>query len=441
MTQLVDRQETQTWSLPRPDGADAPDRAATLAVAVSPPARSPFAPIEEAIKAFARGELILVADDENRENEGDLIMSAEHATTAQVAFMVRHTSGVLCVALPGERLDALDLPLMVPTESDSMGTAFTITVDAVGVGTGISAADRAMTVRVLASPETAPAELHRPGHIFPLRARPGGVLKRAGHTEAGVDLAKLAGVQPAALLAEVVNDDGSMARLPQLTRFAQEHGLLMISIADLIEYRRHQEKLVQRVSSARMPTAHGEFVAHVYESVVDGAEHVALVRGKIDPTMPILVRVHSECLTGDVFGSRRCDCGQQLDAAFEQIAKDGSGVVLYLRGHEGRGIGLAHKLRAYALQEQGLDTVEANLALGLPVDTREYGIGAQILTDLGVRRMRLMTNNPAKYVGLEGYGIEIEERVPLVVRPEAENLHYLQTKQDKLGHLLGLVNQ
>jgi 3,4-dihydroxy 2-butanone 4-phosphate synthase/GTP cyclohydrolase II len=320
-----------------------------------------------------------------------------------------------------------------------MGTAFTVSVDAQGVGTGISAEDRARTARALADPDTKPAALNRPGHIFPLRAREGGTLTRAGHTEAGVDLATLAGVQPAALLAEVVNDDGSMARLPDLERFAEEHGLLLTSIADLIAYRRHREKLVQRVSSARMPTSHGDFTAHVYESVVDEGQHLALVRGTIDPDVPVLVRVHSECLTGDVFGSRRCDCGQQLDAALDQIASAGAGVVLYLRGHEGRGIGLAHKLRAYALQEQGLDTVEANLALGLPVDTRDYGVGAQILADLGVRRMRLMTNNPAKYAGLDGYGLEITERTPLVIRPEPENLAYLRTKQDRLGHFLGLT--
>ncbi|MFN8635253.1 MAG: bifunctional 3,4-dihydroxy-2-butanone-4-phosphate synthase/GTP cyclohydrolase II [Chloroflexota bacterium] len=400
---------------------------------------SPFAPIEEVVAAFARGELVLVVDDEDRENEGDLIMAAQFATSAKVAFMVRHTSGVLCVPMSGERLDALDLPLMVAQNTESMRTAYTITVDAKGVGTGISAEDRALTVRTLANPTSVPSDLHRPGHIFPLRAREGGVLKRAGHTEAGVDLAKLAGLEPVALLAEVVNDDGTMARLPQLRRFAHKHGLLITSIADLIEYRRHREKLVTSVATTRMPTSHGDFVAHVYESLPDGEEHIALVRGVIDPDVPVLVRVHSECLTGDVFGSRRCDCGQQLDAALERIADEGVGVVLYLRGHEGRGIGLAHKLQAYALQEQGLDTVEANLALGLPVDTRNYGVGAQILADLGVRQMRLMTNNPAKYAGLDGYGLEIVERVPLVMPPDPENLRYLQVKQQKLGHLLDLA--
>jgi 3,4-dihydroxy 2-butanone 4-phosphate synthase/GTP cyclohydrolase II len=432
MAQVMARHATRMWPEDQTVASPWPKPAPRL---------SPFAPMDEVIAAFARGEIVAVVDDEDRENEGDLIVAAEYATLEQVAFMVRHTSGVLCVSMPGDRLDALDLPLMVPSESDSMGTAFTVSVDTQGVGTGISAADRALTARALADPTTTPAGLIRPGHIFPLRAREGGVLNRPGHTEAGVDLARLAGVQPAALLAEVTNDDGSMARLPDLQRFAREHGLLIASIADLITYRQQREKLVQRVSTARMPTSHGDFVTHVYESSVNGEQHLALIRGIIDTEAPILVRVHSECLTGDVFGSRRCDCGQQLDAALEQIASDGTGVVLYLRGHEGRGIGLAHKLRAYALQEQGLDTVDANLALGLPVDTRDYSVGAQILADLGVRRMRLMTNNPAKYAGLDGYGLEIAERTPLVVRPEAENLAYLRTKQDRLGHLLGLVTE
>jgi 3,4-dihydroxy 2-butanone 4-phosphate synthase/GTP cyclohydrolase II len=429
MVQVMARSATEVW----PQGVLSPSPA------WEEPAPSPFAPIEEVIAAFGRGELVLVVDDEDRENEGDLIMAAEFATPKQTAFMVRHTSGVLCVSMPGDRLDALDLPLMVQSHTETMGTAFTITVDATGTGTGISAEDRARTARVLADPATTPDALHRPGHIFPLRAREGGVLTRPGHTEAGVDLARLAGVQPAALLAEVVNDDGSMARLPDLERFAQEHGLLLTSIADLIAYRRRRETLVRRVSSARMPTAHGDFVAHVYESLLDGEQHLALVRGTIDPSRPVLARVHSECLTGDVFGSRRCDCGEQLDAALERIAREGGGVVVYLRGHEGRGIGLAHKLQAYALQEQGLDTVEANLALGLPVDTRSYGVGAQILADLGVGRLRLMTNNPAKCAELDGDRLELVERIPLVVRPVTENLRYLKTKQEKLGHTLQLA--
>jgi 3,4-dihydroxy 2-butanone 4-phosphate synthase/GTP cyclohydrolase II len=430
MAQVMARSATEVW----PE-----DQTVPFQLPAREPSPSPFAPVDEVVAAFARGEIVVVVDDEDRENEGDLIMAAEFATPARTAFMVRHTSGVLCVSMPGERLDALELPLMVQSHTEMMGTAFTISVDAKGVGTGISAEDRARTARVLADPTSTPDALHRPGHIFPLRARAGGVLARAGHTEAGVDLARLASVQPAALLAEVVNEDGSMARLPDLQIFAQEHGLLMTSIADLIEFRRHREKLVRPVSSARMPTAHGDFIAHVYESVLDGEQHLALVRGTVDPATPVLVRVHSECLTGDVFGSRRCDCGQQLDAALERIASEGAGVVLYLRGHEGRGIGLAHKLQAYALQEQGLDTVEANLALGLPVDTRNYGVGAQILADLGVGRLRLMTNNPAKYAGLEGYGLEIVERTPLVVHPGAENLRYLRTKQEKLGHLLEIA--
>ena len=429
MAQVMTRSATEVW----------PREVLSQSPAWEEPAPSPFAPIEEVVAAFGRGELVVVVDDEDRENEGDLIMAAEFATPKLTAFMVRHTSGVLCVSMPGERLDALDLPLMVQSHTETMGTAFTITVDARGVGTGISAEDRALTARVLADPTTTPDALHRPGHIFPLRAREGGVLIRPGHTEAGVDLARLAGVQPAALLAEVVNDDGSMARLPDLERFAREHGLLMTSIADLIAYRQRRETLVRHVSSARMPTAHGDFVAHVYESLLDGEQHLALVRGTIDPSRPVLARVHSECLTGDVFGSRRCDCGEQLDAALERIAREGSGVVVYLRGHEGRGIGLAHKLRAYALQEQGLDTVEANLALGLPVDMRSYGIGAQILADLGVGRLRLMTNNPDKCAELNGDRLEIVERIPLVVRPVAENLRYLQTKQEKLGHALQLA--
>jgi 3,4-dihydroxy 2-butanone 4-phosphate synthase/GTP cyclohydrolase II len=433
MTRVVDRRTAEAWSRITPEQQTVPNE--WLAENRD---RSPFSTTEQALAALARGELVVVVDDEDRENEGDLIMAAEHATAERTAFMVRHTSGVLCVAMTGERLDALDLPLMVAAQTDSMGTAFTVSVDARGVGTGISAVDRAFTVRTLADPSTEPGDLHRPGHVFPLRAREGGVLKRAGHTEAGVDLARLAGLQPAALLAEVVNDDGSMARLPDLARFSAAHGLVMISIADLIEYRQRREKLVRWVSTARMPTTHGAFTAHVYESTINGEQHIALVHGSIMPETPVLVRVHSECLTGDVFGSQRCDCGQQLDLALQQIVEDGAGVVLYLRGHEGRGIGIGHKLRAYALQEQGLDTVEANLALGLPVDLREYGVGAQILVDLGVHRLRLMTNNPSKYAGLDGYGLEIVERVPLIANPVGHSLRYLRTKQEKLGHLLGL---
>jgi len=399
----------------------------------------PFTKIENAVDAIKRGELVIVVDDADRENEGDLIMAAEKVTPEAIAFMIRHTSGVICQPLEGKRCDELQLPLMVANNTEMQRTAFTVSVDARhGTTTGISAADRAATVKALIDPATRPDDLARPGHIFPLRYREGGVLKRAGHTEAAVDLARLAGLFPSGVLAEVTNDDGTMARLPELERFAAEHGLQMISIADLIRYRRHREKLVRRVSEARIPTRYGDFTAYVFESILDGTEHLAFVRGEVAGTENVLVRVHSECLTGDVFGSMRCDCGVQLDSALERIAQEGRGVVLYLRGHEGRGIGLGHKLRAYSLQDQGRDTVEANVELGFPVDSREYGIGSQILVDLGVTTMRLMTNNPAKYGGLEGYGLEIVERVPLRVTPNDENISYLRTKQEKLGHLLDL---
>ena len=397
----------------------------------------PFTKIEEAITAIANGELIVVVDDADRENEGDLIMAAEKMTTEAMGFMIRHTSGVICMPVEGARLDELRLPLMVAENTESQRTAFTVSVDAKrGTTTGISAADRATTVAAILDPATNPEDLARPGHIFPLRYREGGVLKRAGHTEAGVDLARLAGLTPAAVLAEVVNEDGSMARGPDLVKFAQEHNLLIISIAHLIRYRRHREKLVRRVSNARIPTAHGEFTAYVFESLLDGEEHLAFVRGDVAGKENVLVRVHSECLTGDVFGSMRCDCGLQLDLAMQMIAEADEGVVVYLRGHEGRGIGLSHKIRAYTLQDQGRDTVEANVELGFPPDSREYGIGSQMLVDLGVSTMRIMTNNPAKYGGLEGYGLEIVERVPLHVLPNHENIRYLLTKQKKMGHLL-----
>jgi 3,4-dihydroxy 2-butanone 4-phosphate synthase/GTP cyclohydrolase II len=402
----------------------------------------PFTDIENAIAAVGRGELVVVVDDADRENEGDLIMAAEMVTAETMAFMIRHTSGVICLPTEGERLDKLQLPLMVAHNTEVQRTAFTISVDAVhGTTTGISAADRATTVHTLIDPTTRPEDLARPGHIFPLRYREGGVLKRAGHTEAAVDLARLAGLQPAGVLAEVVNDDGTMARLPELERFAAEHGLQLISIADLIRYRRHREKLVRRVSEARIPTRYGDFTAYVFESLLDGVEHMAFVRGEVAGKPEVLVRVHSECLTGDVFGSMRCDCGVQLDLALERIAQDGRGVVLYLRGHEGRGIGLGHKLRAYTLQDEGRDTVEANVELGFPADSREYGIGSQILVDLGISTMRLMTNNPAKYGGLDGFGLEITERVPLHVAPTSENIAYLRTKQQKMGHLLDLEDE
>jgi len=399
----------------------------------------PFTHIENAIAAVGRGELVVVVDDADRENEGDLIMAAELATPESMAFMIRHTSGVICMPMLGERLDDLRLPLMVAHNTEVQRTAFTVSVDAVeGTSTGISAADRAVTVRTLIDAATKAEDLARPGHIFPLRYREGGVLKRAGHTEAAVDLARLAGLQPAGVLAEVVNDDGTMQRLPQLEQFAAEHGLQLISIADLIRYRRHREKLVTRVSEARIPTKYGDFTAYVYSSHLDDVEHIAFVCGEVSGADNVLVRVHSECLTGDVFGSMRCDCGMQLDLAIERIAQEGRGVLVYLRGHEGRGIGLGHKMRAYNLQDQGRDTVQANEELGFAADSREYGIGSQILVDLGITTMRLMTNNPAKYGGLEGYGLEIVDRVPLRATPTHENIAYLRTKQEKLGHLLDL---
>lgn len=398
-----------------------------------------LAPIEEAVAAIARGDLVVVVDDEDRENEGDLIMAAQYATPERIAFIVNHSSGVICTAITEERADQLDLPLMVAQNTEAMRTAFTVTVDAAqGVTTGISAADRAETIRALASGSTGPSDLARPGHIFPLRARPGGVLKRAGHTEAAVDLAVLAGLEPAGVLCEVVRPDGSMARLPDLIDFAADHGLPMISIADLIRYRSRTEQLVDRVAEATIPTAHGGFEAVVYRSTLDGEEHLALIRGDLGDGTDVLVRVHSECLTGDVFGSLRCDCGPQLDQAMAAVAAEGRGVVVYLRGHEGRGVGLAHKIQAYRLQQEGLDTVEANLRQGLPADGREYGIGAQMLVDLGVTSMRLITNNPAKYHGLDGFGLEIVGRVPSHTAPTDHNLAYLQAKQDRMGHLLDL---
>jgi 3,4-dihydroxy 2-butanone 4-phosphate synthase/GTP cyclohydrolase II len=399
-------------------------------------------PINDAVDAIGRGEFVVVVDDADRENEGDLIIAAEKVTPEHVAFMVRYTSGVICLPTVGERLDDLRLPLMVAENTESQRTAFTVSVDVKhGTTTGISAADRAATIHALISPQTRPEDLARPGHIFPLRYREGGVLKRAGHTEAAVDLARMAGLYPAGVLSEIVNDDGTMARLPELERFAKEHDLVMISIADLVRHRRASEKLVRRVAEGRIPTAHGEFTAYAYASVLDGTEHVALVRGEIAGQQNVLVRVHSECLTGDIFGSRRCDCGDQLDESLQRIAEEGRGVVVYLRGHEGRGIGLSHKLRAYQLQDSGRDTVEANLELGFPADSREYGIGAQILVDLGVTTMRIMTNNPAKYGGLAGYNLEIVERVPLQSAPTHENIAYLRTKQAKLGHLLNLDDE
>ena len=395
--------------------------------------------IEEAIEQLRNGGMVVVVDDEDRENEGDLIMAAEDVTPESMAFFLEHTSGVFCVPLESTRADELDLPLMVVSNTEAQRTAFTVTVDyRHGTTTGISSHDRAATINALINPETRPTDLNRPGHIFPLRYRPGGVLKRAGHTEATVDLSRLAGKYPSGVLCEIVTADKSdMARLPELTEFAKKHNLPIVSIADLIRYRRHHEKLVKRVSDASLPTEHGTFQAHVFESMLDGEQHLALVYGDIATAKDVLVRVHSECLTGDVMGSMRCDCGPQLHTAMAKIAAEGAGIIVYLRGHEGRGIGLGHKIRAYALQEEGRDTVDANLEQGLPVDSREYGIGAQILVDLGVTSMRLMTNNPIKYGGLEGFGLNIVERVAIESMPTEFNIDYLRTKRERMGHMLG----
>jgi 3,4-dihydroxy 2-butanone 4-phosphate synthase / GTP cyclohydrolase II len=396
----------------------------------------PFAPVERAVEEIRAGRMIVVVDDEDRENEGDIIFAAEKVTPEHIGFMVRHCSGIICVAMEAPRLEELNLPLMAPNPSDPMKTAFTISVDArAGTTTGISASDRSATIETLIDPATTSNDLNRPGHIFPLRYMPGGVLRRAGHTEAAVDLARMAGLYPAGVLCEVVNEDGTMARLDDLERFTGEHGLLIISIADLIAYRRRWEKLVHRVTEARIPTDHGEFRAVAYESH-DGRTHVALVKGEPAGMDNVIVRVHSECFTGDVLGSTRCDCGLQLREAMRRIEEAGVGVVVYIRGHEGRGIGLRHKLEAYALQDGGLDTVEANVELGFSPDARDYGVGAQILVDLGVSTMRLLTNNPTKRAGLEGYGLHIVQRIALESRPTPENLRYLQTKKEKLGHLL-----
>ena len=396
---------------------------------------SPLAPIEDVIAAMARGEIVVMVDDEDRENEGDFIMAAEFATAEKLAFIVRYSTGVVCAPLTDERCDELRLPLMVEQNTESQRTAFTDTVDLIeGTSTGISAADRAATLRALADPSLSFQSFARPGHIFPLRARNGGVLKRAGHTEAGVDLARLAGCEPAAIICEIQNDDGTMMRLPGLRKFCAEHNLLLSSIAQLIEYRRHNERLVERMGEATVPTEFGAFTCVAYKSTIDNIEHLAFVKGDVTGDAPILVRVHSECLTGDVFGSRRCDCGPQLATAMQMVDEAGAGVIVYLRGHEGRGIGIGHKIRAYSLQDEGFDTVDANTELGLPVDSREYGIGAQILADLGVRQLRLMTNNPAKYGGLGGYGLSVVERVALNTVPTPENEAYLRTKRERMGH-------
>ena len=392
---------------------------------------------QEIIASLKKKEMVVILDDANRENEGDLVMAAQFVTPANVNFMAKLGRGLICVSMTPERLDELNLHPMVRRNEATHGTAFTVSVDArEGISTGISAHDRSRTVRLLADPVTKPSDLVSPGHVFPLRAQEGGVLVRAGHTEACVDLMRLAKLSPAGVICEIMNEDGTMARTPQLLKFAARHGLKIGTIADLIHYRHHNERLVQRVTTAKLPTEYGEFTMHVYHSTVDAHPHLALVCNRV--TNPALVRVHSECLTGDVFGSKRCDCGKQLHRALEIIQKNGSGVLLYMR-QEGRGVGLTNKIKAYALQDGGLDTVEANERLGFKPDLRDYGIGAQILSDLGITKIRLLTNNPSKVVGLEGYGMRIVERLPLEVTPSPQNKRYLKTKKDKLGHLLSMV--
>jgi 3,4-dihydroxy 2-butanone 4-phosphate synthase / GTP cyclohydrolase II len=401
----------------------------------------PLATIPEAIEDIKAGKFVIVVDDEDRENEGDLVMAAEKVTADAINFMAVNARGLICVPLTGQRLDELKIPMMVTNNTSKFTTAFSVSVEArIGTTTGISAADRAMTVQVLVDPKTRPDDLLMPGHMFPLRAKDGGVLVRAGQTEAAIDLARLAGLNPAGVLCEIMNEDGTMARMPQLEQVATKFGLRIVSVAELIAYRRRHEKLVHRVAEAKLPTAYGEFTAIAYKSDVDADEHVALVMGDVSTSKPALVRVHSECLTGDVFRSMRCDCGEQLDRAMEMIAKEERGVIIYMR-QEGRGIGFHNKIRAYALQDKGLDTVEANISLGFPADKRDYGIGAQIMADLGLHDLRLLTNNPKKVIGLESYGLKVVETVPIECEPNQHNLFYLQTKKEKMGHTLDLPNE
>ncbi len=399
---------------------------------------SAFVSIPQAIEEIRRGRLVIVVDDEDRENEGDLVMAAQAVTPEAINFMARFGRGLLCVPVTADRLAELDLPLMVDVNTSRLGTAFSVSVDSrEGTTTGISTFDRATTIKALADPRSRPEDLLRPGHIFPLRAMEGGTLRRTGHTEAAVDLARLAGFAPVGVLCEILADDGHMARLPRLEVFAGEHGLRIISIADLIRYRLKRDPFVRREGATRLPTVHGEFRAVVYENTLDGVGHLALVKGDVDDGSSVLVRMHSECLTGEVFGSLRCDCGEQLRSAMEMVQRAGCGVIVYIR-QEGRGIGLTNKIKAYALQDGGKDTVEANELLGFPPDPRDYGVGAQILVDLGLSRIRLITNNPQKRAGLEGYGLEVVERIPLEMPPNKENYEYLKTKRHKLGHLLSI---